>query len=411
MRRQPPRVQATGPAADAPPLNGAPRVAPALWVVLAGVCAALHVGKLAPAIGALQAALSLTLLQAGFLLSLVQLAGMAGGLLLGLAADRIGPRRSLLGGLWLLAAASAAGGAMQGVAALLVLRAIEGVGFLLVVLPAPGLVRRLATPGRSAATLGLWGSYMPLATALVLLAGPLAVQALGWRGWWWLLAALTLVMALWLQRVVPMLPPVAAATPTRWWQALRQTLAAPGPWLVAGAFGAYSAQWLAVVGFLPTIYAQAGVPPAANGVLTALAAAANIAGNVMGGRCLQHGWPAPRLLALGYGSMAVAAVVAFAWPGLPPWLPYAAVLAFSGLGGLVPATLFSVALRVAPGEHAVGTTMGWMQQGSALGQFGGPPLVAALAAASGGWQGTWIVTVGCAALGGLLTWALARRLR
>jgi CP family cyanate transporter-like MFS transporter len=399
-------VQPSDPAAE----TAAPRVAPALWVVLAGVCAALHVGKLAPAVGALQAALSLTLLQAGFLLSLVQLAGMVGGLLLGLLSDRIGSRRSLIGGLLLLAAASAAGGAMQGVAALLMLRAIEGVGFLLVVLPAPGLVRRLATPGRSAATLGLWGSYMPLATALVLLTGPLAVQALGWRGWWWLLAAITLAMALWLQRVVPVLPPVAAA-PSRWGASLRQTLAAPGPWLVAGAFGAYSAQWLAVVGFLPTIYAQAGVPPAANGVLTALAAAANIAGNVMGGRCLQHGWPAPRLLALGFGSMALAAVLAFAWPGLPSWLPYVAVLAFSGMGGLIPATLFSVALRVAPGEHAVGTTMGWMQQGSALGQFGGPPLVAALAAASGGWRWTWLVTVGFAALGGLITWALARRLR
>jgi MFS transporter, CP family, cyanate transporter len=384
--------------------------APARLVVLAGVCAALHVAKLAPAIGALQAALQITLPQAGFLLSLVQLAGMAGGLLLGLAADRIGARRSLITGLLILAAASAAGGAMHSVAALLVLRAIEGVGFLLVVLPAPGLVRRLAAPGRTAAMLGLWGSYMPLATALVLLTGPLLVLAIGWRAWWWGLAALTLSMALWVHRAVPVLPPAAAAAPLRRGQVLQQTLAAPGPWLVAAAFGAYSAQWLSVVGFLPTIYAQAGVPPAANGALTALAAAANIAGNVVAGRLLQRGWPAPRLLGIGFGAMALAAVPAFAWPTLPPAVPYVALLVFSGMGGLIPATLFSLALRVAPGEHAVASTVGWMQQGSALGQFAGPPVVAALAATVGGWQLTWIVTVGCATLGGCAAWALARRL-
>ena len=49
----------------------------AAWIVLAaGVSAALHVGKLPPAIGALQASLGITLVQAGFLLSLVQLAAV-----------------------------------------------------------------------------------------------------------------------------------------------------------------------------------------------------------------------------------------------------------------------------------------------------------------------------------------------
>jgi len=383
----------------------------ALAVVLAGVCAALHVGKLAPAIAALQAALSLTLLQAGFLLSLVQLAGMGGGLLLGLAADRIGPRRSVVSGLLLLTAASAAGGLMQGVAGLLVLRALEGVGFLLVVLPAPGLVRRHAPPGRTAAMLGLWGAYMPLATALALLLGPLAVQHIGWRGWWWLLALPSLEMALALPHWVPLLQQPAAAAPSRWWQALRQTLGSPGPWLVSLAFAAYSGQWLAVVGFLPTIYAQAGVAPAANGVLTALVAAANIAGNLAGGRLVQRGWLPQRVLVLGFVAMALASTTAFAWPGLPaPW-PYLAVLAFSGCGGLIPATLFGLALRVAPGEHAVATTVGWMQQWSALGQFAGPPVVAAIAAAHGGWQWTWLFTAGCSTAGLLVVWALSLRLR
>jgi MFS family permease len=52
-----------------------------------------------------------------------------------------------------------------------------------------------------------------------------------------------------------------------------------------------------------------------------------------------------------------------------------------------------------------------MQQWSAFGQFAGPPLVAWVASASGGWRWTWVVTCACAAVGLALTGALARLLR
>ena len=40
---------------------------------------------------------------------------------------------------------------------------------------------------------------------------------------------------------------------------MQHTLRAPGPWLVAMCFGLYAAQWLSVIGFLPSIYREAGV--------------------------------------------------------------------------------------------------------------------------------------------------------
>ena len=90
-------------AAAAPPAQRAPAGSLAAWIViLAGVSAALHVGKLPPAIPALQADLGLTLVQAGFLLSLVQLGSMALGLVAGLMADGIGLKRCMVAGLWVL---------------------------------------------------------------------------------------------------------------------------------------------------------------------------------------------------------------------------------------------------------------------------------------------------------------------
>jgi len=387
------------------------RVEPALLVILAGVVAALHVGKLPPAIPVLRESLGLTLVQAGFLLSLVQLAGMTVGVVFGVVADSLGARRSMTIGLAVLAIVSALGGLTHGVAPLMLLRAAEGFGFLLVVLPAPGLVRSLVEPRRASAMMGLWGAYMPLATAMALLIGPLAIERIGWRGWWWALAALSGAMALWLRHAVPAVARAAGTPASPWPGRLRQTLAAPGPWLVALSFAMYSGQWLAVIGFLPSIYAQSGVVGFASGVLTATVAAVNMVGNIGSGRLLQRGVAPSRLLRIGFATMALSAVATFAGSsgdGLAPALRYAAVLLFSGVGGLIPATLFALAVRLAPSEGTLSTTVGWVQQWSALGQFAGPPLVAAVASIAGSWQWTWLATGTCSALGLLLTIGLSR---
>jgi CP family cyanate transporter-like MFS transporter len=390
----------------------------AAWlVVLAGGVAALQVGKLPPALPVLQTELGLTLVQSGFLLSMVQLAGMSLAVFMGLWADGMGLKRSMVRGLCLLALASGLGAFASSTAALLALRAIEGLGFLLVALPAPALIRRLVPPAQLSGMLGVWGAYMPTGTALALLAGPFFIPVWGWHAWWGLFAGVSLAMAAALLRGVPADPVAVHATHAPAvvlgaWHRLRSTLGALGPWLVALTFGMYSGQWLAVVGFLPSIYAAAGVSGALLGVLTALAAAVNILGNMASGRLLQRGWAPRATLWLGFGAMALGSTLAFApFTESLPWLRFAGVLLFSGMGGLVPGTLFSLAVRLAPGEQQVATTVGWVQQLSALGQFVGPPVVAAVAVRAGGWQLTPWFTVGCCAVGAVLAWAASREIQ
>ena len=228
---------------------------------------------------------------------------------------------------------------------------------------------------------------------------------IGWRPVWLSLALLTLLAAIALVTQVSgdsatttgARPLVAGRAPSPWTR-VQQTLVAPGPWLVALAFFLYSGQWLAVVGFLPTIYNQAGYSGVVVGVLTALAAGINMVGNIGAGRCLARGMRPGVLLSIAYLAMAMGAVVAFGAQGHPVW-QYLAVLLFSGVGGLIPGTLFSLAVVLAPGEATVSTTVGWMQQFSALGQFLGPPLVAWVATQTGGWHWTWVVTGSCSLLG------------
>ena len=389
---------------------------PSWVIVFAGVCAALHVGKLPPALPVLQDALGITLVQAGFLLSAVQVASMTLGLAVGLSADSLGLRRSMLVGLGLLSFASISGGFVDDAQSLLFLRALEGLGFLLVVMPAPALIRRTVDASQLSSRMGWWGTYMPTGSALALLLGPWVIAGLNWFAWWWLLGVVAALawVAVWLC-VPDVQPPAAAhnAANDAWPKRLALTLKSPGPWLVALTFAVYSSQWLAVVGFLPTVYAELGLTAGVAGVLSACVALANVSGNIMSGRLLQRGWPAQRLLSIGFACMTLGAVGAYAvWDGagLPTSVRFACVVMFSAVGGLIPGTLFSCALRLAPSEGTVSTTVGYMQQLSALGQFAGPPLVAWVAASAGGWQWTWAVTATLSLAGAVLAHLIGRAL-
>ncbi|WEN43418.1 hypothetical protein CKCBHOJB_03040 [Thauera sp. GDN1] len=389
-------------------------VPPAFILIIAGMVAALHIGKIPPALPVLRDALGVSLVEAGFLLSMVQMAGMLGGVFIGLAADGFGLRRSMLLGQFVLASASLAGAWATQPSGLLALRALEGLGFLLVVLPVPSLIRQLVPPSRLALHLGLWGTYMATGTALVLAGGPALMSVLGWQGLWGALAGVSAAVAAWLFLRVPSdrarrvaagasAPAGApAAARSQWTSRLRATLGSAGPWRVAITFSMYSSQWLAVIGFLPSIYAQAGLSGQLAGLLTAFACLVNVTGNVAAGRLLHRGVCARHLLYAGFLAMAATAFVAFSpLTAEAPVARYLAVVLFSAIGGLIPATLFALAVHVAPDEHTVSTTVGWMQQCSSAGQFIGPPLVAWVAAAAGGWQWTWVIT-GLASVVGLL---------
>ncbi|MDX5410186.1 MAG: MFS transporter [Thauera sp.] len=406
-------VQATHPGTDAS-AAGRAGIPPAFIVIIAGMVAALHIGKIPPALPVLRDALGVSLVEAGFLLSMVQMAGMLGGVFIGLAADGFGLRRSMLLGQFVLASASLAGAWATQPGELLVLRALEGLGFLLVVLPVPSLIRQLVPPSRLALHLGLWGTYMATGTSLVLAGGPLLMSAIGWQGLWGALAVVSAAVAAWLflrvpsdraRRAAASAGAPAKAAPAARAQAvarLRATLGSPGPWRVAISFSMYSSQWLAVIGFLPSIYAQAGLSGQVAGLLTAFACLVNVTGNLAAGRLLHRGVCARHLLYAGFVAMAVTAFVAFSpVTAEAPVARYLAVVLFSALGGLIPATLFALAVHVAPSEHTVSTTVGWMQQCSSAGQFLGPPLVAWVAGAAGGWQWTWVIT-GLASVVGLV---------
>ena len=381
----------------------------AIAVVAAGVAAAMHVGKLPPALPLLREYFGMSLVHASFLVSVFQLAGLSLGIVGGMLADRFGPRRVMIFGLLLVAGASAAATGSPGSTMLLVTRAVESAGFILTVLPGTALLRREVAPERLSVWLGYWAAYMPAGMGLALVVTPWLLELAGWQAVWLAVAAVSMALAAMIFRTVT--PDGHARSQAPDMRALIvATVRTPGPWVLALAFGCYAAQWMGVFSFLPTIYQAAGIDLTTAGWLTAAAVIVNLIGNIAGGWLAHRRWPAHWVIVLGAVAMAAGAWLAFGTEA-PFMVRYGGVVVLSMVGGLVPGTLFTIAPALAPVPSAVSTTVGLMQQGSALGQFVSPPVLAVLASGASGWSHTWQVT-GLFALGDVLAaWMLWRLLR
>jgi MFS family permease len=379
------------------------------FAVAAGVIGACQVGKAAMALSALRADLGMGLAAAGWVLSIFNLIGVAFGMALGVGIGHWGDRRTLLRGLALIAAASLAGAAAESTAVLLATRLVEGIGFLMVIVGAPTMIARLSRPGDLRLAFGIWGAYMPAGQALMILAAPLILVPFGWRGVWVANAVLVAGFALVMMRATAGLP-VAPVRPSGGiLRDLRLVVTSPGPLLLAAIFGCYSLQYLGVMGFLPTILIEReGFTSHTASALGALAIAMNGVGNLLGGVLLQRGAKRWRLIVLAAGGMALAGLGIFLVP-LPFWTIYLLYLIFSGISGMLPASVLGAAPQHAPAPHLVPATNGLLVQGSNLGQVVGPPALGALAAAMGSWSWSPAIVTTASVIAILLAFLLRRR--
>ncbi|MFD4874166.1 CynX/NimT family MFS transporter [Streptomyces sp. NPDC058420] len=380
-------------------------------VVVAGIAAGLQVWKVPPAVPFLRHDLSLSLVQAGTLLGIVQLAGMLGGLAVSLLAELIGERRCLSGGLVLLCVGSATGGFAWSAAPLLVSRAVEGAGFILVAVTGPGLIRRTAPLGRLTTAMGFWGAYQGISTFAGLVVGALVLQVVSWRVWWWGMAVLALAPLPWVLARVPRDAAVGVRGAADGLARIGRTVRASAPWTAGLVFACYTLPWMAVVGFLPTIYRDGGMTGSRPGVLSAVVGAANAVGSISTAALMRRGLPTRVLIVPAFVVMAVTSVPAFAvdWNGLPAGSAgqFVCVTVFSLTGGAIPATLLRMIGELTPAGGSAPATMGLIQQLFNAGSFLGPTVAAWLANRTGDWHSTWWLTCACTTVG----IALSLRLR
>jgi predicted MFS family arabinose efflux permease len=397
----------TSPVTDAKATDGA-----WLAVLAAGIAAAMHIWKLPAALAGIQADLGTSLVQAGLLLGIIQLASVVGGLATAVGGEMAGLRRLLVSGLVLLAAASALGAAAPGTGLLMAARTLEGVGFLLAVVVAPALIRKVAPPQRLNIALASWATFQGAATLIGLSAGALFLQVAGWREWWLVMAFLTLLPVPLLLRSVPtdQAPAETGLRPAL--LRVGRTVATRPPWIIGMVFACYTAQWMAVLGFLPSIYRSAGLDGPWPGILSAVVGGVNAIGALSAGPLIQRGLSERKIILWTFVSMSAASVATFAvdWGRFGNGLMVQVVLIalFSAVGGLIPAAVTSYSVRIAPADGSVTAVLGLTQQIFNVGNFLGPMMFALLATSTGGWGTTWWLTCGLSAVGMVLLAFLGR---
>jgi predicted MFS family arabinose efflux permease len=373
----------------------------AVWVVVAaGVATAYHLGKVAIAGPQLQTELGLSLGMLGDLGATFAVLGALGGVAAGSVVARAGDRRMLVLGLVATALGAAMAVPTHSFAMLLASRVVEGLGFVLITVAGPTVLARLVRPADQNAALALWSCFMPAGIALAMLTGPWFDD---WRSLWAAAAVAAGVIGGLLVWRVPAAPGGAEA-PSRVrvsevWRA--------GPVVLAATFLLYSLMFFALFSFLPVLLQQRmQVASWTVGLLGALAAAANILGNLAAGALL--GRVAREVLVAGAAvTMGLCALGIFL-PVLGPAAVFALCVGFSAVGGLVPATLLSSVSRVTSTPAQAALVVGLLMQGSNLGQTLGPALVGS-AVDRHGWPvaAAWVVAAALVMVG--LAWKMRWR--
>ncbi|WP_117192601.1 MFS transporter [Rhizobium terrae] len=365
--------------------------------VLGGIAAALHVGKVPPAIPLLRSELGMDLVAAGWLMGLASALGAACGFVIGRFTDYLTHRRAMILGLALLIAGSLIGAATHVEMVLFASRALESVGLIMVSVAAPGLIASSIDPRDTGLAFALWGVWMPVGVSVMMMISPFLLPSFGWQGSWVFAAALSLIPLIALVVMKVQKPQASGHRSTSLLTAVKLTASRQVSWILSAIFLAYSASFMAIFGFLPTLLIEEmGIGLTAASVMTALAVLMNGTGNVLGGVFARWGAPRWVLIAGPCVMLALTSYLVFGH-GFPLWMRYASSVLYAVCGGVLPATIMGSLPVYAPRRDLVGTFSGFVMQGSNIGQVFGPMLLASIVATSG-WSGASLYI---AAMGGL----------
>jgi MFS family permease len=381
---------------------------PRIWIAfLAGCIAAFQIGKTFASLTLIIDELSLSLVQAGLILSLFSLIAAIAGAGFGLLSDRVGHLRMALTGLAISATGSFIGAQVASIELLLLSRLLEGFGFILCIVALPSLISRSASDRDRPLAMGLWGAFMPAGIGLSMIITPLLIDWHGWRGLWNDVGIMLLVWAAILYlgfRRSPAVPGTQLNVAGFMASVLRL-----GPLLVVTGFVCYSSLYQSLTAFLPTmLVTDYGVSLAQAARFGALVVVGNIIGNIGAGWLIGRGYLPWKLLTLSFIAMGLCATLVFAGFSQPPLKVIAGFL-FSAFGGIFPGTAFVLAARYSPSPSQMALMAGFMLQGAGIGQTIGPLMVGSVVEFAHDWDYANLVVMAMAGIG--LTCALLLRKR
>ena len=382
----------------------------AIWILyLSGCTLAMHIGKLPVALPLLVDEFSLSLAQAGNLVSIYAFLVAVGALLCGMFVARLGYVLFAVIGVGICLFSSYAGAYSNTVFMLMLTRAVEGLGWIMGVVAIPVIMSALSTDKDRPVVMGLWGAFMSVGAGAMLLLAPQLQIIGGWRLSWIVAAVLSGAGAVavltichhyrhdlkQLESVRADVRHAGAARPNMLSNQSLQTfgvrfktatfdLRTSASVAAFVCFLCYSLQYVSVTSFLPTLLvADSGMSLSTASRWTALVLIPNAIGNICSGWFINCGFKRSSILFVAALLMGGCALIALAIPNTT--VRIVAALAMTGIGGIIPGTLFSTAALLASSAAGVGVIIGFMLTGTGLGNFFGPMLLTRVVEWSGHW--------------------------
>ena len=345
----------------------------------------------------------MSLVTAGWVVSIFNALGTVIGIAVGLMADRIGPNRVVAVSLIVLSSGSIIGYFSESAELLLCSRLIEGVGYASIFVAGPALIAKTVSNKNRATAVSLWSSTTPIGMTIAVVLAPMLMEAFGWRSLWIVTAGISIIfLMIFFKFMMPILENTTQKKETRW-EHIKITVTSIGPWLLTICFMTYTFQWMTVMVWLPTFAVEErGLNIEIASMLAATAIAINIPGNWLGSWLIHKGVPRWIIIAFGSSTMGTLSLVIFG-DYFSDILRYLMVLVFSFVGSLQPSALISGTTVHAPTPAQLGTTNGLLYQGSQLGQFIGPPAVAIIVTSTGAWDTAGTLLLGLTLINIIIT--------
>ena len=344
-------------------------------VYLAGIVAAVQVGVIAPVVPLLQHDLNLSLPFVGAILSCVTFVSVLLGTVAGNWTNRFGLVRAILLGLALMAIAAAVSAVIESGNALLAIRALSGLGYLMTVVACPPLIAQLAADRDRAFALALWGGFLPLGIAIAEGASALLLVDIGWRGLFWVNTAATAVATLVSLIMLRGLAPGAAASASDLsvWMVYRMR----APLLLMICFGVFALVFIIFAGVEPAYLAEArGMSIDAAGRTIALTTLLAIPGSLIAGALVRKGVAPINLAWVGLAAPALLSILIFT-PAISNPVAIAASALAMITGALIPASVYSMIPRIEPDPKRFAPINGLLMQIGSTGTLIGPPIFTA----------------------------------
>ncbi|MEU3413193.1 MFS transporter [Streptomyces sp. NPDC006658] len=376
-----------------------------------GTLAATGLGKFAPIAVDLRAALTLSLDQVALITSSLTAVAAVLGLPVSYLVARTAPRKALLAGCAVMAAAGLLEARAGHFWPLLGARLVEGIGYVAVVVAAPALIISMGGGPRRTTALAVWGTYFPVGLALGLFLGGVLSAFLGWRTWLvvqacaMLAVGTTAVLALGGRSPAAGAPAPAEAAPAPARRTARRLLR---PFQLSLGFATASGTIVAVVSLFPTyLHEVLHVPTSAAGTLTGAVSLTGTVGGFLSGWLLRRGVPVRRLFT-GALLMPLGTAVAFLhWGGTGLAAAGAVLVALAN--ELVVAAAFAMIPAVVADPADIDLANGLLAQIGSLGSLLGPPLAGFAVLAAGGWWAVAPTVLAVCVPGTLLLRASVRR--